>query len=57
MSQAKEPGPLPAGAALEDAGFEVTRTGLKRGHYTVTLPKPLTQDVVNSFNIILGRMR
>jgi hypothetical protein len=35
---------------LEDAGFTVTQTGKNKSHYTVTLPKPVTQAVADKFN-------
>lgn len=30
---------------IEDAGFTITQTGKNKSHYTVTLPKPVTQEL------------
>lgn len=44
--------------ALEDAGFEVRHTPTRSDpdHYTVQLPKPVTEAVADQFNCVLGRM-
>ncbi len=43
--------------AFEEAGFEVryTPTGPDLDHHTVILPKPVTDAVAQTFNLILGR--
>ena len=45
--------------AFEEAGFEVrfTPTTTDDDHHTVVLPKPVTQDVAQRFNTVLGRTR
>ena len=43
--------------AFEDAGFEVryTPTGSDTNHHTDQLPTPVTQEVADRFNGVLGR--
>jgi hypothetical protein len=45
--------------AFEDAGFEIrySPTNNDSDHHTAILPKPLTDDWVQKFNSVLGRVR
>lgn len=37
--------------------FPVIKTGKNKFHYTVELPKPVTEEVANLFNSLFGRKR
>jgi hypothetical protein len=41
-------------AAVEEV-FSVVKTGKNPHHYTVELPKPVTQEVADQFNGLFGR--
>jgi len=45
--------------AFEDAGFEVryTPTSKDSDHHTIVLPKPVTDEVAERFNTVLGRTK
>ena len=41
-------------AAVEEL-FEVVKTGNRSNHYTINLPKPVTDEIAETFNSIFGR--
>jgi len=51
----RTPGSVAAVDDLVGAGFDVIQTGGK-GHYTVVLPEPVTDEIAQSFNSVLGRV-
>ncbi|MBI1831834.1 MAG: hypothetical protein HYR84_10330 [Planctomycetes bacterium] len=49
--------PVPAAAEFAEVQkhFNVYKT-LRKGHYTIELPNPVTQDAADTFNRVFGRI-
>ena len=51
----RNPVPSSAGFAEVQKHFNVYKT-LRKGHYTIELPSPVTQEVADAFNRVFGRI-
>lgn len=51
----RKPVPSAAEFASVAAAFKIYKT-LGRGHYTIELPSPVTQEIADTFNRVFGRI-
>ena len=57
FSQSTRPDAVSALQEEVEKYFPVIKTGKNKFHYTVELPKPVTEEVANLFNSLFGRKR